>query len=61
MLQNLLAATIYHAICIRYAKCAAGGLQEIWDVLKLCLGFEYLLVGYHGEPKVNLLHNIRLI
>ena len=21
----------------------------------------YLLVGYHGEPKVNLFHNIRII
>ena len=21
----------------------------------------YILVGYHGEPKVNLFHNIRII
>ena len=24
-------------------------------------GYQYLLVGYHGEPKVNLFHNIRII
>ena len=24
-------------------------------------GAVFLLVGYHGEPKVNLFHNIRII
>ena len=33
----------------------------LWGIHGEGLGESNLLVGYHGEPKVNLFHNIRII
>ena len=48
---------VHESVGRAYFGCRIKLRESIHEGLQDC----HLLVGYHGEPKVNLFHNIRII